>query len=144
MAEENLGPRSGGRPLPHCKVMLLCEKVTESQLSGKITLHNLIDSFTLRSFSGRSTRFAIFVQAYDGIGRYRITVEINNLADGSTVAQGEADDLDFPARLATIQLVAPFEFVNLPQPGRYEVVVLSDGEPFAQQHFDAEVDDGNS
>lgn len=75
--------------------MLLCEKVTESQISGKITLHNLIDRFALRSFPGRSTRFAIFLQAYDGIGRYGIKVEINDLADGSTVAHGEADDLDF-------------------------------------------------
>lgn len=144
MAEDNSGLRSAGRPLPHCKAMLLCEKVTESQISGKITLHNLIDKFAIRSFPGRSTRFVIFLQAYDGIGRYRIKVEINNLADGSTIAQGELDDLDFRARLVTIELMAPYEFVNLPRPGRYEVVVLLDGQPFAQQHFDAEVDDGSS
>lgn len=39
--------------------------------------------------------------------------------------------------------MVPFEFVNLPEPGRYDVVVLLDDQPFAQQHFDAEIDDGN-
>jgi len=33
-----------GKPLPHCKALLICEKVTESQPTGKITLHNLIES----------------------------------------------------------------------------------------------------
>lgn len=143
MARERSEKNPTQKPLPHCKAMLLCEKVTVSQITGMVSLHNLIENFPIRAFPGRSTRFALFLQAYDGIGRYGTRVEINDLADGSTIAQAELDDLDFLDRLATIQLMVPFEFVNLPEPGRYEVVVLLDGQPFAQQHFDAEIDDGN-
>ena len=88
-----------GKPLPHCKALLLCEKVTESQITGKITLHNLIEKFRLRAFPGRSNRFTIFLQVYDGIGRYAMTLEVNDLADGSSLAVIEVDDLDFPDRL---------------------------------------------
>lgn len=131
-----------GRPLPHCKALLLCEKVTESQLTGKVTLHNLIEEFSSRVFPGRSTPFAIFLQVYDGIGRYPLSVEINDLVDGSIIAESKLDELDFPDRLAKIQVMVPFEFLPLPRPGRYELVVFIGGEPLASQHFDAEIDDG--
>ncbi|HVA48775.1 MAG TPA: hypothetical protein VNH11_20585 [Pirellulales bacterium] len=55
-------PSNAAKPLPHCKALLVCEKVTESQITGKITLHNLIERFGLRVFPGRSTRFATFLQ----------------------------------------------------------------------------------
>ena len=34
------------------------------------------------------------------------------------------------------------DFVRLPQAGRYEVVAFVNGHQLAQQHFEAEVDDG--
>jgi hypothetical protein len=131
-----------GKPLPHCKALLFCEKVTEIQITEKITLHNLIEKFAVPGFPGRSTRFTVFLQVYDGIGRYSLAVEFMDLADGSTIAGAKLDDLDFPDRLTKIQVMVPFDFVRLSRPGRYEVVVLVDGEPLARQHFDAEVDDG--
>ncbi|HVA48774.1 MAG TPA: hypothetical protein VNH11_20580 [Pirellulales bacterium] len=70
-------------------------------------------------------------------------MEINDLTDGSTIAETRLDDLDFPDRLAKIQVMVPFEFVPLPRPGRYELVVLVDGQPLASQQFDAEVDHGD-
>lgn len=144
MTEENQQDHTkSSRPLPHCKALLLCEKVTESVITGKITLHNLIEAFQSRVFPGRSTRFVAFLQVYDGIGRYALSVEINDLTDGSTIAETRLPDLDFPDRLATIHVMAPFEFVPLPRPGRCELVVLIDGHPLASQHFNAEVDYGD-
>ncbi|HEV3341911.1 MAG TPA: hypothetical protein VG125_16205 [Pirellulales bacterium] len=141
MAKENPDDHSEThKPLPHCKALLLCEKVTESQLTDKITLHNLIETFNLRSFPGRSTPFTIFLQVYDGIGRYPITVEVNDLTGGLTIAEIDLDDFDFPERLVMIQMTAPIDSVPLPHPGRYELVIVLDGQPLARQYFVAEVD----
>lgn len=143
MTNENTDDDAEGRkPLPHCKSLLLCEKLTESQLTKKVILHNLIEMFSLLRFPGRSTPFTIFLQVYDGIGRYPLTVQVNDLADGSTIAEMALDDLVFPDRLARIQVTGPMDYVTLPRAGRYELVVFVDGRPLASQHFDAEVDDG--
>lgn len=143
MAKENHHEHAEtGKPLPHCKALLLCEKVTESQITGKVTLHNLIEAFQSRIFPGRSTPFTIFLQVYDGIGRYVVSTEITDLADGSIVARTALRDLYFPDRLTRIQLVVPVESVRLPRSGRYEMVVFVEGQPLASQHFEAEVDNG--
>lgn len=142
MAKENDDePAETVKPLPHCKALLLCEKVTESQLTGKVTLHNLIEGFQSRIFSGRSTRFTIFLEAYDGIGRYSLSVEFNDLSDGSTIADLALDDLDFTDRLARIQIAVPIDFVQLSVAGRYELVVFVNGEQLSSQHFEAEIGD---
>lgn len=143
MAKENpRGPSHVVKPLPHCKVLLICEKVTISQITGAISLHNLIEKFRLRVLPGRSCPFTIYLQVYDGIGRYSLEIEINDLADDSRVAVSKLDDLDFPDRLAKIDITIPIDFVPLPRAGRYELVVYAGGQPMARQHFNAEADDG--
>jgi hypothetical protein len=132
------------KPLPHCKALLLCEKVTESQLTGKTTLHNLVRQFALPRFPGRSTPFTIFLELYDGTGRYSVRLQFNSLVDDSTIAETSVDDLDFLGRLAKIQVTVPVEYVRLSQPGRYELVVFLDEQPLASQYFDAELGDGGA
>jgi hypothetical protein len=71
MSKTKPGDADSGRPLPHRNALLVCEKVTESQITGKITLHNLIEKFELRAYPGRSTRFSIFLPRP---GRYELVV----------------------------------------------------------------------
>lgn len=129
-----------GKPLPHCRALLICEKVTESQLTEKITLHNLIEKFSLRSFPGRSTPFVIFIQLYDGIGRYKLTIEVHDLSDDSMVARTTYGNLEFPERLTRMVVTIPIDFVQLPRPGRYELVALANGQEIGRQYFDFEVE----
>lgn len=144
MSKENPRDQADpGKPLPHCKALLICEKVSVSQITGAVSLHNIVERFRLRVFPGRSNRFTIFLQVYDGIGRYSMVVGFNDLADDSTIAEIKFDDLDFPDRLAKIDITIPLDFVQLPRPGRYELVIFVDGQPLARQHFDAEADDGD-
>lgn len=128
-----------GKPLPHCKALLICEKMTESQLTEKITLHNLIENFGLRAFPGRSTPFVIFIQLYDGIGRYKLTIEVHDLSDDSMVARTTYGDLEFPERLTRMVVTIPIDFVQLPRPGRYELVALANGQDVGRQYFDVEM-----
>ena len=141
MAKEKTDEHAeAGKPLPHCKALLLCEKVTESQLTEKITLHNLIETFGLRSFPGRSTPFVIFIELYDGIGRYKLTIEVHDLSDDSMVAHTTYGNLEFPERLTRIVVTIPIDFVQLPRPGRYELVALANGQEIGRQYFDVEVE----
>lgn len=143
MAKENpRDPSDAGKPLPHCTALLICEKVSVSQITGAVSLHNLIEEFRLRSFPGRSSRFTIYLQVYDGIGRYSLSVEINDLGDDSSIAVAKVPDLDFPDRLAKIAVTIPIDSVPLPRPGRYELVVFVDGQPLPRQHFNVEADRG--
>jgi hypothetical protein len=127
------------KPLPHCKALLLCERVTEHRVTGALTLRNLIESFRIPAYTRNSTPFAIFVQLYDGIGRYHLTIEVYDLSDDSNVARATFADLDFPERLAKIDAVIPVDAVWLPRPGRYEVLVLADRRELSRQSFVAEI-----
>lgn len=40
-----------------------------------------------------------------------------------------------------MEMIIPVDSVFLPRPGRYELIVLLDGQELARQHFDAETDD---
>lgn len=92
-------------------------------------------------FPAPSRPFVVFLQLYDGIGRYHVNMEVNGLDDDTSVARAALPDLDFPERLAKIDMMIPVDSILLPRPGRYELIVLLDGKELARQHFDAETDD---
>lgn len=82
---------------------------------------------------------AAFLQLYDGIGRYELSIELRNLAEESSVAE-KVSHLDFPERPVKMDLVLPLDSMRLPRPGRYEIAILLDGIDAATQ-FIAEVPD---
>lgn len=129
------------KPLPHCRAILLCEDVGEDPATGELSLHKLVERFRMPVFPAPSRPFVVFVQLYDGIGRYRVNMEVNALDDDTSVARATLPDLDFPDRLAKIDMMIPVKSVFVPRPGRYELIVLLDGQELARQHFDAETDD---
>lgn len=133
--------RNANKPLPHCRAILLCDNVGEDPATGEISLHKLIDSFRVSAFPAASKPFWVFVQLYDGIGQYDVSMEANALDRDTSVAKAALPGLDFPERLAKIDMIIPVESVFLPRPGRYELIVLLDGQELCRQHFDAENDD---
>lgn len=80
-----------------------------------------------------------FLQLYDGIGRYELSMELRNLADDSGLAAGLFGNLDFPERLAKMEVGLPIDSMRLPIAGRYEIAILLDGRELATQFIDAEV-----
>lgn len=66
---------------------------------------------------------AAFLQLYDGIGRYELSIELRNLAEESSVAE-KVSHLDFPERPVKMDLVLPLDSMRLPRPGRYEIAIL--------------------
>lgn len=129
--------QSANKPRPHCRAILLCEKVSENPGSGAISLHEIIETLRMAAVPGPSSPFVVFLQLYDGIGRYRMSMEINALDDDTSIARAALADLHFPERLANIDVAIPVDFVYLPRPGRYELIVFVDGQELARQYFNA-------
>ncbi|HVA50526.1 MAG TPA: hypothetical protein VNH11_29545 [Pirellulales bacterium] len=129
------------KPLPHCKAFLICKEVTEDEETGEISLYALIETFRQHTFPGPTAPFVVFLQVYDGIGRYQMSIEANALDDDASVARATVADLDFPERLAKIDIAIPVDSVYLPRPGRYELLVFVDGQELARQYFNAEIQD---
>lgn len=85
----------------------------------------------------------IFLQLYDGIGEYGLSIALHNLSDNTSIAAPILVSLDFPERLAKMDVAFPVASLRLPRPGRYELAVLLDGQELAPQIFEAEVEDGD-
>lgn len=130
------------KPLPQCKAFLLCEEVAEDEVTGQLSLNRLIEILRFPTFPAESMPFVIFVQLYDGIGRYQFDVELRNLSDNTSVAATASSSLDFPQRLVKMDIMLPVEFLRLPHAGRYEFAVLLDGEELVTQAIVAELENG--
>jgi hypothetical protein len=117
---------SGGmKPLPQCKAFLLCQEFYVDEVSGQSSLQNLIESFRFRAFPGDSAAFMIFMQLYDEIGEYLLSVALRNLSDNTSVAAPILMTLDFQERLAKMDVAFPVASLRLPRPRRYELAVLN-------------------
>ena len=130
------------KPLPQCKAFLLCERVAQDDATGQLTLHKLIEVLQFPAFPADSIPFVVFVQLYDGIGRYQLAIEIRDLVGDTSIRVALLSNLEFPERLAKMDLVLPIEFVRLPREGRYEFAVVLDGEELASQPINAELSNG--
>ncbi len=121
-----------GKPPPHCKALLLCRKTSEDATTGELTLHHLVETLYCTGFPGRAWPFNVFAQLYDGIGGYELEVRVHDLVDGAIIAHGTLRNLEFPERLAKMDLVVPIQSMHLPHPGRYELVIFANGHELAR------------
>ena len=130
------------KPLPQCKAFLLCEGIAEDEVSGQLSLNKLIEVLRFTAFPAESAPFVVFVQLYDGIGRYQLAVELRDLRESASMAATISSSLDFPERLVKMDVILPVDSLRLPHAGRYELAVLIDGEEIATQPIDAELENG--
>lgn len=88
----------------------------------------------------------VFLQLIDGIGRYDLTLEIQDLAEQHTIARGVGPRIAFPDRVTPLQLRLQIPALPLKHPGRYDVIVFADGQEIDRQQFVAvaEEDHGGS
>ncbi len=109
------------KPVPQCKAFLICKKVGVDDATGEFSLSKIINTLEFPAFAAEAGPFAIFLQLYDGIGRYALSVELRDLAGDISVAAANLTDLDFPERLVKMALALPIPSLWLPHPGRYEI-----------------------
>lgn len=132
---------SAYKPLPHCKALLICRETEFDETAGEFDLYGLVNTLKFPEFPAQAPPLALFLQLYDGIGRYELSIELRNLADESRVAAGLFGHLEFPERLVKMELAVPVDRMRVPQPGRYEIAILFDGRELATQFIDIEAED---
>ena len=131
------GP-TGGKPPPKCKAFLICDHCREDPRTARISLVNLVESFSASHFPSRSPLFTVFAQLVDGIGAYAVSLEVHDLLDGEVVAKTHIGDLAFPERPAKMDVVIPDVSVLIPHAGRYDLVLFANGHELDRQFFDVE------
>ncbi|HJT32242.1 MAG TPA: hypothetical protein VJ783_09385 [Pirellulales bacterium] len=132
------GKSATHKPLPQCKAFLICEEVEVDDANGRFNLYGLVDSLSFPLFPANAPPLVMFLQLYDGIGRYALSSELRDLARGMSVAAEAFTSVEFPERLVKIDLGLPIDSLRLPGPGRYELAILLDGHELATQLIDAE------
>jgi hypothetical protein len=129
-------PRAA-KPPPACKAILLCDAILVDPFSGKTSLCGLTERFVVAQFPGTTARFYAYLQLTNGIGKYKIAVEVQNVADANTVARGDIVEMTFRDRAAKVILVIPVPSLPLPRAGWYDFIVMADGQEIDRQSFAA-------
>jgi hypothetical protein len=125
--------REEGFPPPECKALLLCERVIRDEFTGLYSLINIFDNINVFALPCLIGPYLLFLQITDGVGRYRITVEIQDLPSGAVLAREDQPEIELPdpnVKWVGILAVPPFE---ISQAGFYDVLVLANGQEINRQ-----------
>lgn len=124
---------------PRCKAILLCDQVIvhAGPTAGKLSLIGVFGFFAFKQYPVRTRSFSIFVQIVNALGRYDLSVEIRDLQADTVIGRSPPISIEVPDRFATANLVLPVPPVPLAHPGKYDLVVLANGNEIDRQQFTA-------
>jgi hypothetical protein len=142
-----------GLPPPECKAILLCERVLRDEFTGLFSLINVFDNINSYSFPCTIGPYLLFLHITDGLGRYRITVEIQDLQSDVVIAREDQPEIELPDKnVKWIGILSVPEF-EVAQPGMYDVLVLANDQEINRQKLtvtqipeehDGEAEEGES
>lgn len=136
MAKRKPPKPNGEKPPPRCKAILLCNDTIIEAGTGNVSLIGTFDGFVQRAFPSHTKPFTVFVQLTDGIGRYEVVIEVQDLRDNIVNARANAG-LEFPERLTKVNMMIPVPPLPLQHAGVYDFVVLANGQEIDRQQFRA-------
>ncbi len=102
----------------------------------RVSLINMFGTFRLREFPGWCPEFIVFLQLVDGIGTYKLEIEVVDLEEDRVVGRTDGAMLDFQSRPLKRSLGIP---IRSPHPGTYDFILLGNGEEIERQVLLAEV-----
>jgi hypothetical protein len=129
--------RTGRKPPPQCKAILLCDHAIVEAITGKISIIGIFDNWALRGFPHPTRPFMAFLQLTDGIGNYAVSVDVHDLQGDVIIAQARLPQVHFADRRRKVNLMIPIPPLILHHVGRYDFVVLADGQEIDRQQFQA-------
>ena len=121
-------------PDPVCKAILLCQKSIVEAETGLVSLISVFNGFGV-SKSGRSGPAEAFCRITEAVGKYRITVEIQDLTTGNAIAGANAGDIEISDRLLSTDVMIPIPPIPFQHPGQYDFVVFANGTEIDRQKF---------
>ncbi|MEX2287515.1 MAG: hypothetical protein WD648_10535 [Planctomycetaceae bacterium] len=120
-------------PPPICKAILLCDSTIVEAGTGKVSIIGVFGQFTVLQLPGRLSPFTVFLQLIEGVGRYDIVVEFQDLRDNMVMARADGLAITFPARLMTMNVILPVPPVPVVHSGEYEIVVFANAQEIDRQ-----------
>jgi hypothetical protein len=127
--------KRGHRPQPKCKALLLCARAVTDPGTGTTDLSGVFDTVFTRRLPRATPPFTAFANLTDGHGDYRLAVEVYDLADGALVGRADGPLVSFPDRFSRQNHFIRLPPLTLPHAGRYDFVLLADGQEVKRQTF---------
>lgn len=126
------------KPSPVCKAILLCDAILADPFSQKASLIGIFERFIIDEFPGTTRLFFVYVNMTNGIGSYKIGMEVTEIDQGTPIARiDELAKMEFADRWTRNILFIPVPQIPLPRPGKYDFIVYADGHEVDRQTFEA-------
>jgi hypothetical protein len=118
-------------PDPVCKAILLCQKTIVEDGTGLVSLISVFDGFGVRNH-GKTGPAEMFCRITEALGKYRVSVEVQELAGGTAIAGTDGVEIDVADVLATTNVVIPIPPLPL-HPGHYDIVIFANSSEIDRQ-----------
>ncbi len=105
MAKRKPKKSQGAIPPPVCKAILLCDAILTDPFSGKTSLVGIFERFVVRQFPGATAPCFAYVQMTNGIGKYRITIEVRNIEHDQNIARANVAEMEFNDRTTKAKVI---------------------------------------
>ncbi len=122
-------------PPPVAIGLLACERIIVEEGTRNLSLINTFTRRQVGNFPSRPLEFVVFAALIGGRGAGRIRVELTRLETGEVLASWENTG-SFTNPLTEMHLFLRVRDFSFPAAGRYQVMVLVDGEWIAHRHLD--------
>jgi hypothetical protein len=119
-------------PAPQAQAFVACRKITHDPQTGEIVITGPVSHVPITDFPA-VIRLAVYAHATGGHGTYHLAFELH-AADGDTVWRWQpADPLHHADPLAPLHITFDELRVNVEEPGRYDLVLLTGDDEIARQ-----------
>jgi hypothetical protein len=114
------------------QAFVVCRQITHDEQTGEFIIVGPVSHLPIPQFPA-SIRVAVYAHVTGGHGTYALEFELRG-AEGDAVWRWQpADPLDQPDPLTPAQLAFQAVTIEVPQAGRYDMVLLADGSDVASQ-----------
>jgi hypothetical protein len=114
------------KPPPKCKAILICGTAKKSK-DGLYSLGEIADFFIAPRFPLELRSEHLFLYLVDGVGKYRLKVDLIEVATKETISVSPSIEHEFEDRFSPLQIVFPLN-CHLPHEGSYEFVAFANNE----------------
>jgi len=123
------------KPKPKYLAMLICDYVLRDAETQNKSLIGVFNRINASAFPVRHDRMHVFVSLTNGHGTYKSRLRVRKMSGEPILSLDGTIDMKDP--LAVAELNFQIRGMIVPEPGRYVVEFLCDGEVLVDRLFDA-------
>jgi hypothetical protein len=121
-----------GMPCPLAQAFVVCRQIYEDARTGEFILIGPLNHLPMPR-SPFTIRLSLYVHLSGGHGLYQMAVHLRDSSDVIPWRWDLPKPLDLPDPLQQLQLGLYDLAIEIPKPGRYDLLLLANGEQMAQQ-----------